>query len=530
VQGTITYYQPGSALVLQSGSKSLWIVTQDREDLKIGDVADATGIPDVRDGFLTLTRSEIKDSGVRSPISPLASTWSELAQSHHIFDLVSVQGKVVMEVREAAQDEYVLLADDHMFSAIVRHPSATYSSVTPLALPPMKQVPVGATVRVSGICVLADSNPFDAQVPFNLLMRSVDDIAVIARPSPISVRNLVRVVTVLLVITLAVTAWGWTLRRKVHRQTEALAYQSAIEAARERRNTELQLRRSRILEDINGSRRLVEILADVTRLVSFQLSGPPCWCEIADVRMGDYPPNAKQLKILSEEIPSRSGPPLGTLFAGFFVPVQPDGKEHEILVLGTQLATLAIETRRLYSDLVHRSEFDLLTDIHNRFSMEKQLDALLGSARGQARIFGIIYIDLDHFKQVNDLYGHQVGDLYLQEVSRRMKRQLRPGDTLARLGGDEFAALISTARDRADVEEIALRLERCFVDPFSLDGYVLHGSASIGIALYPEDGATRDSLLNSADASMYVAKFTKRQGVDAPTSPRSSGPYPKARS
>jgi diguanylate cyclase (GGDEF)-like protein len=175
------------------------------------------------------------------------------------------------------------------------------------------------------------------------------------------------------------------------------------------------------------------------------------------------------------------------------------------------LAALAIETRRLYSDLLHRSEFDLLTDIHNRFSLEKHLDAQIDAARLEAAIFGLIYIDLDYFKQVNDSYGHQVGDQYLQEVALRMKRQLRPHDTLSRLGGDEFAVLLPMVRNRAEVEEIAQRLERSFDEPFAFEELTLTGSASVGIALYPQDGATRDDLLNAADAAMYLVKNDRRQ-------------------
>jgi len=81
---------------------------------------------------------------------------------------------------------------------------------------------------------------------------------------------------------------------------------------------------------------------------------------------------------------------------------------------------------------------------------------------------------------------------------------------LARLGGDEFAALIPEARSRARVEEIALRLEHSFDEPIAVEGYVLQGSASFGIALYPEDGATRESLLSAADAAMYVTKSCKK--------------------
>ena len=177
--------------------------------------------------------------------------------------------------------------------------------------------------------------------------------------------------------------------------------------------------------------------------------------------------------------------------------------------MGAGLAALAIETRRLYTDLLRRSEFDLLTDIQNRFSLEKQLDELIDHARQTAGVFGLIYIDLDGFKLVNDRYGHQVGDLYLQEAAARMKHQLRPADILARLGGDEFAVLVPTVRNRSDVQEIALRLERSFDAPFSVQGIVIEGSASIGIALYPEDATTRDALLQSSDAAMYVEKHTR---------------------
>ncbi|MGA3102826.1 MAG: GGDEF domain-containing protein, partial [Terracidiphilus sp.] len=165
------------------------------------------------------------------------------------------------------------------------------------------------------------------------------------------------------------------------------------------------------------------------------------------------------------------------LFAAFDPFAKSGSDESEALSMAVALTALAIETRRLYTDLRHRSEFDLLTDIHNRFSLDKY-----------AGIFGLIYIDLDKFKQVNDLYGHQIGDLYLQEVALRMKRQLRGVDMLARLGGDEFAALLPQVRNRAKVEEIAQRLERCIQEPFLIEGHSLQGSASVGIALYPENG------------------------------------------
>jgi len=217
------------------------------------------------------------------------------------------------------------------------------------------------------------------------------------------------------------------------------------------------------------------------------------------------------MRVVSQEIPARSAPPLGEVFAAFDPLTKPHDIEAESLASAVGLAALAIETRRLYSDLIRRSEFDLLTDIHNRFSLDKRLDAQIEEAYRDGGIFGIIYIDLDNFKKVNDELGHRIGDLYLQEMAIRMKRQLRSVDTLARLGGDEFAILVPLIRSRTHVSEVALRLERCFDEPLHIEGVTLHPAASVGVALYPEDATTKDGLLSAADDSMYKTKNAKRR-------------------
>lgn len=511
VHGTITYYQPGSMVVLQDGPRSLCIRLLGRNDLRVGDVADATGIPDVHEGFLTLTQAEVRDTGIYNPVSPQPSTRSELTLSHHIFDLVTIKGRLVVAVREGAQDEYVILSDGQVFSAILRHPTVTFSSTAPPALPAMKQIPVGSTVQVTGVCIQENSNPFEQNVPFDLMMRGDNDISILVWPSWLTVQNLARVMSLMTVMILAVTAWGWTLRRKVRKQTEALAARAAEEAETERQNAHLQQQRSQILEDINGTLPLVDVLEEITELVSFQLHGSACWCEVADgARLGRYPANTAGMRILRESIAARSGTPLGTISAAIDRLSPPAANEKHVFFVGSQLAALAIENRRLYSDLVHRSEFDLLTDVHNRFSLERQLDGAITRARETAGVFGLIYVDLDDFKQVNDVYGHRVGDLYLKEISARMKRQLRSADLLARVGGDEFAVLVPMVRNREDVVDIASRLDGCFAPAVHVEGCVLRGSASLGIALYPDDGVTRDTLMSAADAAMYVAKNMRR--------------------
>jgi diguanylate cyclase (GGDEF)-like protein len=515
VRGIITYYQPGGAVVLQDGSKSLWIMTASVAPLRIGDQADATGFPDVHDGFLALTAGEVLDREISTPIAPLPVTWTELATSHHLFDLISTEAQVLAEHRSAAQDEYVLSAGGNLFSAIYRLPPPRSLQTT--ALPALKHLALGSKVRVAGICIMGASNPFDTQVPFDILMRTTDDIVTIGAPSLVSVGNLVRVVVVLLAIVLIVGVWGWILRMKVQHQTVTITAHAENEARAERHNAQLEMKRSRILEDINSSRPMPELIDAITEMVAFSLDCPFCWCEMPDgTRLGNAPANPEGLRTIRHDIPARAGGSLGTLFAATEAGEPRPQDEASALEAGIRLATLAIETRKLYKDLVYRSEFDLLTDIHNRFSLDRYLEQLFEKAKVEGSIFGLVYIDLDEFKQVNDFYGHHVGDLYLQEVSMRMKRQLRSGDMLARLGGDEFAALVPVVRSRAALEEIAQRLERCFDAPFAVEGYVLRGGASVGVALYPDDGTSTDSLLSAADAAMYVAKHTKRHGAEMP--------------
>lgn len=494
VRGVITYYEPGSVVVLQDGVRSLWITTRSFQPLRVGDHADATGFPAANEGFLQMTAAEIRDSGVAAPVTPSSVTWQQLASSQHIFDLVSIEGQVAVTAREAAQDEYVLISDGYEFSAIFRHPAGSGSS----SLAPMKSIPVGSRIRVTGICVPLNSNPFGHDAHFNILLRSPDDIEVLATPGFLNAHNIALFFAGLLLLALVAGMRGWHLEHKNRRKVVSLAY--------------LEQRRARILEDINHSRPLAGILERITELVSVRLNGAACWCHVAEgATLGNRPArlSAASLRTVELAIPSRNGPPLGTLYAAFDAYTKPSIMEREGLAMGTALATLAIETSRLYTDLVHRSEFDLLTDVQNRFVMEKKLVAMIQAARQSAGVFGLIYIDLNQFKRVNDVHGHLVGDLYLQEVAQRMKRQLRPGDTLARLGGDEFAVLVPVVHNRDEMEEIAARLEFCFHEPFMREDCVIHGSASVGIALYPEDADTVETLLSAADASMYVAKYTR---------------------
>lgn len=216
VHGTITYYQPDSAVVLQDGPKSLWIAVHTHEPLKIGDEADATGFPDARDRLLTLIDGEIQDSHIFQPVTPQRATWHQLAfwsanqPSGHQDDLVSIEAEVVADVREATQDEYVLAADGRLFTAIYYHP------LTAGALSPMVKLPLGSKVRVTGICAIVEAYTIipGNEVPFNILMRSPQDIVVIAAAPWWTASHALWVVMFLVVVILGMSGWLAVVRRQ----------------------------------------------------------------------------------------------------------------------------------------------------------------------------------------------------------------------------------------------------------------------------------------------------------------------------
>jgi diguanylate cyclase (GGDEF)-like protein len=161
----------------------------------------------------------------------------------------------------------------------------------------------------------------------------------------------------------------------------------------------------------------------------------------------------------------------------------------------------------------YQATHDSLTGLPNRALFHDRLQqAIVTVARSGAAV-AVMLMDLDRFKEINDALGHQTGDLVLQEMSLRLGGLVREGDTIARLGGDEFALVVSALDDSAAVQIVATRILRGFDEPFMVNGMALHIGASLGIAIYPEQGSSPDVLIQRADVAMYVAK-TNRTGYE----------------
>jgi diguanylate cyclase (GGDEF)-like protein/PAS domain S-box-containing protein len=157
---------------------------------------------------------------------------------------------------------------------------------------------------------------------------------------------------------------------------------------------------------------------------------------------------------------------------------------------------------------------DVLTELPNRSLCIERLGTAMQQARKDHRRVGVVFIDLDRFKNINDSLGHHVGDALLRAVARRMVDAMRPGDTVSRLGGDEFVIILADVTDTDQVRDI---VEQCLVPairrPYQLHGTELHVSCSAGIAMYPDDAQDIDSLMRQADVAMYQGKSGGRSMV-----------------
>jgi diguanylate cyclase (GGDEF)-like protein/PAS domain S-box-containing protein len=171
------------------------------------------------------------------------------------------------------------------------------------------------------------------------------------------------------------------------------------------------------------------------------------------------------------------------------------------------------DRKRAQERLAYMAHHDMLTNLPNRSLFFEHLDQALELARRNGGRFALLFIDLDHFKPVNDNHGHAVGDLLLQAVAVRMTDRVRASDLVGRIGGDEFVVLLRDVPDPSCALRVAEELRAALSQPFAIDGLTLSISASIGIALYPDHGADAIELARHADDAMYQAKQSGRDGL-----------------
>ena len=186
------------------------------------------------------------------------------------------------------------------------------------------------------------------------------------------------------------------------------------------------------------------------------------------------------------------------------------------LGLGLVIWLLEGEQRRTL-EAAHRAEHmayhDALTGLPNRLLLMDRLKFLVAHAKRTRQPFAVFFLDVDHFKSINDTFGHAAGDRLLQQVGARLTAQLREADTVARLGGDEFVVLTPDLRSGTDVAAVGEKLLEAARAPVVLEDREVHVTVSIGVSLFPDDGEDADVLLRRSDSALYQAKESGRDAV-----------------
>ncbi|MDQ6961165.1 MAG: diguanylate cyclase [Mariprofundaceae bacterium] len=180
--------------------------------------------------------------------------------------------------------------------------------------------------------------------------------------------------------------------------------------------------------------------------------------------------------------------------------------ERQYLQTVTDTLGLMIERKRGEEKLKQLAHYDALTGLANRVLFYDRMKSALARGKRHSESFAVLYLDLDHFKQINDSLGHDVGDILLQKVAERLLFCVREVDTVARIGGDEFALILTSLKQVEDVNPVSEKIIHALSQVFEINSQQCFIGASIGISLYPEHAQTMDALIKCADTAMYVAK------------------------
>jgi diguanylate cyclase (GGDEF)-like protein len=559
LRGTVTYPNLAGSAWVRDSTGGVMIQDHDAEGLAAGDLVNVVGFPAIAGFGPALRGAQVKRLQSGTPPSPVPVTAGDAMKGDFDGQLVQIEGKLVDRLQQPREQVLTVESGETIFNASLPSGGAAQS------LEP------GTRLRLTGICSMEVEQSRDLIVPrtFRLLLRSPADVVILGRPPWLTADRVAPILAGAALLMIAALAWVGLLRKRVRAQTFALRAQTVqLQAAHQRTRNALQkaceaesldLDSKRILELIARDEPVDLIVDHISEAVALHCEGAVCaillgaphsprvcvvpampagWLEaLARIDMSSisFSPEFRDPKQFSDDpawadfIDSQKNARFRTFCSA---PIAVDGSAAGVIAtffrneqrsvdaqdapldLWCNIAALALDRRRLHDQLSHRAQHDGLTGLPNRALLYERLEAEIERASRAGGLLGVLYIDLDGFKTINDTYGHDAGDVVLQEAASRMTRGVRCGDTVARIGGDEFVVLLPLLGRREDAQQIADKIAKALREPIYANHQGLSVSACVGIGIWPLDGDKPDPLLRFADAQMYVEK--RRRWYDAP--------------
>jgi diguanylate cyclase (GGDEF)-like protein len=382
IRGRVTLHWPGRMLCIQESPYGLCMESPKLDQVEIGQLVDVVGFPAIIDFRPTLENATFRVAEGNVPLTGAFVSIQQALRGEHDRELVQIEGELIGQDRATGDLTLVLRSGDFVFSAVLPEENDG------IGMLPWKD---GSLIRVTGICSVRMDPKTSGQGSgsvqpgsVNILLRSLDDVAVLHSPSWWTARHALAVLSIVGALACASFAWIFVLRGRVEQQTQAI--------------------------------------------------------------------------------------------------------------------------RRSEERLLHLSQHDVLTGLPNRFLLKDRLGIALKRAGRFDPVLGVLMIDLDGFKEVNDSLGHHAGDLVLCEVAARLVCSVREVDTIARLGGDEFIVLLPDLHLPEEAESVAGKIVAALSEPIDIGGTQVQLSASVGICTSPEQGRDAERLMHCVDAAMYLAK------------------------
>jgi diguanylate cyclase (GGDEF)-like protein len=557
------YVHLRGVVTLASGSDEFWIRDESGgvrirslklENISRGDLLDVVGFP-ANGGLSPMLQGAVVRL-VQHGASPMPTSISPADALSGRFDseLVELDARLVDGTLEKGQRNFLFESGATRFSVRLANSLGAH-------LPE-----AGTLVRITGICSMFTDPSRDVDVPqgFQIIAASSADLQVLRHPSWWNPERLQYLVLVTLFVIGIAFCWALLLRRQVVTQTATLR-QRALQLEEARSTAESALQRARLAETLEQQKKKVveliardepleSVLLEMARAIETQCNGK---CSIQlDTAHGDRVDAAPSLTIQWREAlqglsiqTTRTGARHRTLkelsrdpqwhqfvnratdvpasvFAAAVTSAaervglicvfyqerhQVTDTEASIIASWCGLVSMAYERRSLHDQLSYRARHDELTGLPNRVVLFERIQEEIKAGHENGSRFGILYLDLDGFKELNDTLGHGAGDAALRAMGDRMAINVRGDDTVARVGGDEFVIMLPKLECRGDADAIAQKIATAVEEPVFIEGRHVSLGASIGISLFPRDGEDAAALLRAADMDMYREKMKGKQ-------------------